>query len=297
MDFDSPRGLPPPEYGEVHMAQTEIQQPDLHPRSRYAGRLVAPRAYMVDAPPRVFLADPGRFQLYAGWFSPWSHRSTLVVALAGLTDVVRVRYVESDGGLRRLRRAYEESDAKFTGPVTVPTLWDGETRQVVSNDHSTLDIDLATELREWSTTGLELYPPDLRDEIDELDRWLGPAVNQGVYRAIGVGGEAGRARVVLQDAFGRLDHRLANSRYLLGDRLTLADVRLWVTLVRYDVPAGGVQRIGGQLSQYRYLWAYAQHLYEQNAFQRTTDPSTFRAGRGLLDGRVPAVRLVSSQPL
>jgi glutathionyl-hydroquinone reductase len=230
---------------------------------------------MVDAPPRLFVADPGRFQLYAGWSSPWSHRSTLVVALAGLTDVVRVSYVDAPVVCTRLRRAYEASDVDFSGPLPVPTLWDAETRKVVSNDHSILDIDLATELRDWSTTGLELYPQDLRDEIDELDRRLGPAVNQGVYRAIGVGGEAGRARVVLHDAFGWLDQRLANSRYLLGDRLTLADVRLWVTLVRYDVPAGGVRRIGAQLSQYRYLWAYAQNLYEQTAFQRTTEPATF----------------------
>jgi glutathionyl-hydroquinone reductase len=257
------------------MTQTEIHQPDLHPRLRYSGRLVAPRSYMVDAPPRYFMADPGRFQLYAGWFSPWSHRSTLVVALAGLTDVVRVSYIDTADGLRRLRKAYEASDADFVGPVSVPTLWDGETRRVVSNDHGTLDVDLATELRDWSTTGLELYPPDLRDEIDELDRWLGPAVNQGVYRAIGAGGDAGRARVVLQEAFGRLDRRLGNSRYLLGDRLTLADVRLWVTLVRYDVPAGGIRRIGEHLSQYRSLWTYAQHLYEQDAFQRTTDPTRF----------------------
>ena len=253
------------------MTQTEILQPDLRPGPRYSGRLVAPRSYVIDSPPRFFVADPGRFQLFANWSSPWSQRSTLVVALAGLTDVVRVSYADTEGAIRRVRRAYEASDPDFAGPISVPTLWDGETGRVVSNDYRTVDVDLATELRDWSTTGLELYPPDLRDEIDDLDRWLGPAVNQGVYRAIGVGGAAARARVVLHDAFGRLDARLANSRYLLGQRLTLADVRLWVTLVRYDVPPGGVRRIGGHLSQYRFLWAYAQHLYEQGAFQRTTD--------------------------
>jgi len=260
------------------MTQSHVHPPDHYPGSRYSGRLVAPRSFMVDAPPRLFVADPGRFQLFAGWFSPWSQRSTLVVALTGLTDVVRVSYIEEPGGLRRVRRAYEASDSTFTGPVSVPMLWDGETRQVVSNDPATLDVDLATELRDWSTTGLELYPPDLRDEIDELDRWLGPAVNQGVYRAIGASGQSVQARSRLQDAFGRLDRRLANSRYLLGNRLTLADVRLWVTLVRYALPVGGTRRIGAQLSQYGALWAYAQNLYEHEAFQRTSDPSSYSRG-------------------
>lgn len=257
------------------MTQTSLDHPDLYSRSRYSGRLVAPRSYQVDSPPGLFMADPGRFRLFAGWSSPWSHRSTLVIALAGLTDVVRVSYVDSPANqgtaaLARLRRAYEADDPDFTGSVPVPTLWDDETRRVVSNDHSTLDVDLATELREWSTTGIELYPPDLRGEIDELDRWLGPAVNQGVYQATSIGGYSARSRILLDDAFLTLDRRLANSRYLLGDRLTLADLRLWVTLVRYDPPGSGIRRIGSGLAHYRNLWAYAQSLLDQEAFQRTT---------------------------
>lgn len=238
------------------MTQTDFHQPALLLRSRYSGRLLAPRSYQVDSPPELFVADPGRFRLFADWASPWSQRSTLVIALAGLADVVPVSYVDSltDAG----------------DPISVPMLWDEDTRQVVSNDPATLDVDLATELREWSTTGIELYPLELRDEIDELDRWLGPAVNQGAYRAIGAGGESARARIILDDAWGRLDRRLGRSRYLLGDRLTLADLRLWVTLVRYDAPAGGVRRIGAGLAHFRSLWAYAQDLYEQDAFQRTT---------------------------
>jgi glutathionyl-hydroquinone reductase len=262
------------------MTQTELQPSDVHSPARYTGRLVEPRSYMVDVPPRYFMADPGRFQLFAGWASPWSHRSTLVVALSGLTDVVRVHYADTADGRKRLRHAYAAADPDFRGIGPVPTLWDGETGHVVSNDHTTIEADLATELRDWSTTGVELYPPELREEIDELDRWLGPAVNLGVHRAVGAGGDAARARVVLHDAFGRLDRRLAGARYLLGDRLTLADVRLWVTLVRYQVPAGGRRRISGQLSQYSALWAYAQALYEQPAFARTTNPAALAVGVG-----------------
>lgn len=261
------------------MTQTAFD-PNLSFQDRYSGRLIAPRAYQTDAPPGLFVADPGRFRLFAGWFSPWSHRSTLVVALAGLTDVVRVSYIDSPadrgaGVLARLRRAYEPDDRDTSGPVIVPTLWDEETRRVVSNDHATLDIDLATELRDWSTTGIELYPADLRDEIDELDRWFGPAVNQGVYRAIGSSTESACARTALDNALMKANRRLATSRYLLGDRLTLADVRLWVTLVRYDPPDDGHRRISSALTPYPHLWAYAQSLYDQEAFQITTAPSTF----------------------
>jgi glutathionyl-hydroquinone reductase len=221
------------------------------------------------------MADPGRFEFYASWSSPWSQRGTLTIALAGLTDVVRVFYVDTDYGRKRLRKAYQRSDPYTAAAIALPTLWDADTGYVVSNDHSTIDIDLATELRDWSTTGLELYPPDLREEIDELDGWIGPAVNHGVFRAIGTGGDAGRARVILHDALGRLDRRLGGSRYLTGDRLTLADIRLWVTLVRLAPPSDPRRRIGGQLSQYHSLWAYAQNLYERDAFQRTTDPTRF----------------------
>jgi putative glutathione S-transferase len=277
------------------MTQTKIQHTDTRSSTRYTGRLVAPRPCMVDSPPRFFMADPGRFQLYADWSSPWSQRGTLTIALAGLTDVVRVLYVDTDYGRKRLHKAYRASDPHSAAAIALPTLWDGETGLVVSNDHSTIDIDLATELRDWSTTGLELYPIDLREEIDELDHWIGPAVNQGVFRAIGPGGDAGRARVILHDALGRLDRHLAGSRYLLGDRLTLADVRLWVTLVRLAPPSDARNRIGDQLSQYRFLWAYAQDLYEQEAFQRTTDPSRFSSAISAVGSALPVAAPVPAR--
>ena len=269
------------------MTQTKSQHTETLAPTRHSGRLVAPRSYMVDSPPRFFMADPGRFQLYASWSSPWSQRSTLTIALAGLTDVVRVFYVETDYGRKRLRKAYQASDPYSAAVIALPTLWDAETGYVVSNDYSTIDVDLATELRDWSTTGLELYPVDLREEIDELDRWIGPAVNHGVFRAIGAGDDAGRARVILRDALGRLDRRLSGSRYLTGDRLTLADVRLWVTLVRLAPPSDPRVRIGEQLSQYRSLWSYAQSLYERDAFQRTTDPTMFAGASSSAGSSLP----------
>jgi len=266
-----------------------LTQLTARPRSSFSGRLVAPRSYQIDSPPDVFVADSGRFHLYAGWFSPWAHRSTLVLALAGLEDIVSVSYIDASyihpkararprghdpaNGFAQLRDAYEASDPDFDGPISVPTLWDTETQRVVTNNRTTLEIDLATELREWSSTGVELYPQDLRDEIDELDRWLGPTVNEGIYRTVGKVDETRAAREELQDTFARLERRLANSRYLLGDRLTLADIRLWVTLVRYQTNTIADGRIGQRLPEYGCLWAYTQNLYQRDAFRATTDPA------------------------
>jgi putative glutathione S-transferase len=168
------------------------------------------------------------------------------------------------------------TDPEFAGAVTVPTLWDRETQRVVTNDYPALEIDLATEFREFSRTGVELYPPHLRDEIDALDEWLGRAVDQGPSQFTGADDEAGRAaRTQLNQTFGMLDRRLATSRYLLGDRLTLSDVRLWVRLVRLGVNDLSPHRISAGLSRFGCLWAYAQGLYELEAFRATTRPSTF----------------------
>jgi putative glutathione S-transferase len=245
------------------------------PRYHFSGRLVAPRAFMADSPPEVFVAEPGRFHLYAEWSSPLSHRSTLVVALTGLQDVVSISQVDPvslkeldpQGDRPALREAYEITDPDFAGAVTVPTIWDRDTARVVTNHHPSIEIDLATEFREWSGTGLELYPPHLRDEIDALDGWLGPVVDHGPSRANGDGGPAGRAaRNQVNEAFAALDRQLSRSRYLLGDRLTLADVRLWVTLVRYGTRGEPGPRVAPELSRFSCLWAYAQGLYEQEAF-------------------------------
>jgi putative glutathione S-transferase len=268
---------------------------DPRPLYRFTGRVVAPGAGVADTPSR-FVAEPGRFHLYSGWFCPWAQRSTLVVALAGLADAVSVSYVdgrrdargwgfrESNGpdpvnGFTLLRQAYDATEPGFDGHVSVPTLWDRKTHQVASNDYGTLDADLASQFQQWSGTGVELYPADLRTEIDELERWLLPALNQGVHRAAGEGPEAETARATVLRAFATLEKTFAESRYLLGERLTLADVRLFVTLARYDSQANAGGRVGPHLPELPHLWAYARDLYQQDAFRATTRFETFGAGR------------------
>ena len=251
-----------------------------------------------------FAAEPLRYHVYGGWFCPWSQRVAITRALAGLDDVVGMSFVDGvrDGrgwafreqhgpdpvnGFVLLREAYEATEAGFDGHVSVPALWDRETSRLVSNDCAGIGLDLATRFAHSATPLVSTYPEPLRDRIEELDRWLGPAVNLGV----GAATRPGPARDALLDAFQRLDGRLADSRFLLGDDLTEADVRLWVTLVRYDVGANAGRTINPGLHVYPHLWAYARELYRIPAFRDTTDFASFtRPGAQRPDWDAPATR-------
>jgi glutathionyl-hydroquinone reductase len=266
-------------YGEYRINQIPG---DERPLYRFTGRVTADGS-------SGFRAEPGRYHIYAGWFCPWAQRTTIERALHGLEEVVSVSYVddardargwgfrESHGpdpvnGFTLLRDAYEATEPGFDGHVSVPTLWDRVTGRIVSNDFTLIGIDLATAFAQWSN-GTQTYPPQDRADIDELDRWLGPAVNRGVYPAAA----DSAARTALLDAFATLDERLATRRYLLGDAVTEADVRLWVTLARYDAGANAQRTINAGLPEFPNLWAYARDLYQQPAFHATTDFTTFTA--------------------
>ena len=124
---------------------------------------------------------------------------------------------------------------------------------------------------------IDTYPADLADDIEQLDAWIGPNVNKGVNAAGGDGPAAAEARTVLLDTFRELDERLSTSRFLLGDRLTEADIRLFVTLVRYDQTVNADRTINRGLGEYPNLWAYARDLYSIPAFRDTTDFTSFSA--------------------
>lgn len=256
---------------------------DERPVYRFDGRITADGS-------SGFRAEPGRYHLYSGWFCPWAQRVTIVRELAGLQDVVSVSYVDGQrdargwafrrrhgvdpvNGFTLLRDAYDATEPGFDGHISVPTLWDRETGTVVSNRFEHIGIDLATQFGAFATPVIETYPADLAGEIEALDRWIGPAVNWGVYAA----GTDDAARERLLAALADLDERLAASRFLLGGRLTEADVRLWVTLVRYDLTANAGGRIGPALSTHRNLWGWARDLYSLPAFRDTTDFSAFGA--------------------
>jgi putative glutathione S-transferase len=209
--------------------------------------------------------------------------------LAGLHDVVTMSYVDNDrdgrgwafrerygpdpvNGFTLLREAYEATEEGYAGHIGLPTLWDRFGSRVVSNDQLSIGTDLATRFRHLAYEAVETYPPHLRDRIDQLDRRLHPAVSLGVTAAAR---GSGSARSALLEAFEQIDAHLSRADYLIGGVLTEADVRLWVTLVRYDVGPNANRTINPGLHVYPHLWRYARSLYRIPAFRDTTDFAAF----------------------
>ncbi|WP_329110293.1 glutathione S-transferase C-terminal domain-containing protein [Micromonospora sp. NBC_01699] len=279
---------------DTHGEYRIVRRPDdPRPVYRFSGRID-------EHSPAGFTPRAGRYHIYAGWFCPWAHRVTITRALAGLDDVVSVSYVDNvrDGrgwafrerygpdpvnGFTLLREAYEATEENFDGHISVPALWDRVTAGVVSNTFKTIGIDLATQFRQLATPLVDTYPERHREEIEELDEWLNPTVNWGVGTAARTDEDGVRARTALLDALATLDERLATRRYLVGSTVTEADVRLWVTLVRYDVQSNAHRAINPGLHEFPHLWAYARDLYTLPAFRDTTDFSSFAAP----DARIP----------
>ncbi|GAA2580289.1 hypothetical protein GCM10010435_67010 [Winogradskya consettensis] len=249
-------------------------------------------------------AEAGRYHLYGGWFCPWSHRVAIVRTLAGLDDIVTMSFVGNErdargwafreqygpdpvNGFTLLRQAYEATTPGFDGHVSVPALWDRTTGKILTNDSHAMGIDLATQFHHLAKPLIATYPAELADEIEELDRRLGPAVTYGAGKAT----TPGPARDTLLATFQQLDDRLAQQRYLLGDQVTEADIRLWVRLVRYDAGPNAHRTINPGLAAYPNLWAYARDLYAIPAFRDTTDFTTFTApGAQVPDWSEPAAR-------
>ncbi|MFF3865309.1 glutathione S-transferase family protein [Micromonospora sp. NPDC001898] len=268
-----------------------VRQPN-----RFTGR-VAPDS---DSPPGGGPDAHGRWPLEAGRYRlvwcracPWAHRARIVLGLLGLDDAISLatvdpirdergwRFTLDPGGrdpalgISYLAEAYLATDPGYTGRVTVPALIDTLTGRVVSNDYPQLTLDLSTQWRSLHRPGApDLYPVGLRDELDALMAEIHRDVNNGVYRC----GFA-TSQVAYDEAFtalfGRLDalsERLAGRRYLMGDAITEADVRLFTTLVRFDAAYHGHFKCNRhKLTELPVLWAYARDLFQTPGFGDTVD--------------------------
>jgi putative glutathione S-transferase len=239
-----------------------------------------------------YRAQPGRYHLYVSFACPWAHRAVIVRSLLGLEDVVSLSVVDPvrDGrgwafregpghgpdelnGFTLLREAYEATETGYDGHVSVPVLWDRESGRIVSNNFPDITIDLGTQFAEWADPDVDLYPAVLRADIDALNEQIYATVNNGVYRCgFATSQEAYDSAVsALFATLDELERRLAGRRYLFGDRITEADVRLWVTLARFDsVYVTHFKANLRRLVDYPNLWRYARDLYQIPAFGGTT---------------------------
>ena len=199
-------------------------------------------------------AVAGRYHLYISWACPWAHRTAIVRKLLGLQEAISLSAVDPvrDGrgwafregpghsldpvnGFSLMREAYEATEPGYDGHISVPVLWDRETGRIVSNNFPDITIDLDTQFGAFSN-GTDLYPQALRPEIDAINAVVYETVNNGVYRS-GMATSQEAYHNAVSKVFATLDdleQRLAGRRYLLGDAITEADVRLWVTLARFE---------------------------------------------------------------
>ncbi|MBP1736233.1 MAG: cysteine synthase [Oscillospiraceae bacterium] len=248
-------------------------------------------------------AEAGRYRLFWAKGCHWSNRASIVRELLGLEDSVGINLVGHEGGegaqygwafvhdeghrdpvlgVRYLSELYYNADPAYTGRCTVPALVDVTTKQVVNNDYHRLTNYLETAFRPFHKKGApDLYPEPLRQQIDALNDWLFPHVNNATYRMM-FAQSIGAYEEAFEDFYQSLDvleARLQDSRFLFGDYVTDSDIRLFVTLARFDTHYyRNLGPIKKRIADYQNLWGYARDLYEIPAFRHNTYLRDIAAG-------------------
>lgn len=248
---------------------------------------------------RGFEAEPGRYHLYVSYACPWASRALILRKLKKLEDVISLSVVHhfmgsqgwtferEDGatgdtlyGLDFLHQIYTRADPAYSGRVTVPVLWDRREETIVSNESSEIIRMLNSAFDEWGDASVDFYPRELRDEIDAINELVYPAVNNGVYRAgFATSQEAyEEAFAELFAALDRLEQRLSRRRYLVGDRLTEADWRLFTTLIRFDAVYYSHFKCNlRRVSDYPSLSNYLRDLYQVPGVSETVNMRHIKA--------------------
>ncbi|WP_086838460.1 glutathione S-transferase family protein [Amycolatopsis kentuckyensis] len=237
--------------------------------------------------------EPGRYRLVVARACPWANRAVIVRRLLGLEPVLSMGLagpvhderswsfdLDPDGrdpvlGIERLQEAFFKRDPDYPRGITVPAFVDIPSGQVVTNDFAQMTLDLSTEWTAHHRSGApELYPEKLRDEIDDVAQKVFTDVNNAVYQC-GFARSQEAYEHSYRKLFARLDwlsERLANQRYLVGDTITEADIRLFTTLVRFDAVYHGHFKCNRQkLTELPVLWAYTRDLFQTPGFGDTID--------------------------
>ncbi len=246
-----------------------------------------------------FKAEPGRYHLFLAPTCPWAHRTQIFRRLKGLEDVVSVsladlprkrdwsysqgigRDLEPIDGVFELHQAYVSAAPDYTGRVTVPTLWDKKEWTIVNNESSQIIRMLNSAFDAWGDASIDLYPAPLRAEIDKINERIYATVNNGVYRC----GFA-KSQQAYDEAFMQLfatlddlDVLLGDRRYLCGERITEADWRLFVTLLRFDAAYYTNFKCNRQhIYEYHNLSNYLRELYQWPGIAEIADIEGIKRG-------------------
>jgi glutathionyl-hydroquinone reductase len=260
----------------------------LAPRNR-DGEYLRPESQFRDriGPESTYTAAAERYHLYVGMSCPWAHRTLVVRALKGLEAAISVSVVipsaETGGwifeaeelGCRTLGQLYQVARRGYQGRCTVPVLWDKQTQAIVNNESSEIIVLLNAEFNEFARyPDLDLYPAGLREEIDRWNDRIYHAVNNGVYRCGFAQTQAAYDRAV-DELFAMLDcidAALAGCDYLCGSDITLADVRLFTTLFRFDIAYYGLFKCNRRrIQDYPNLGRYLRDVYRLPGVAETCD--------------------------
>jgi len=234
----------------------------------------------------AYKAEVGRYHVYVAWNCPWAHRVLIFLALKKLQHAISVAYAipglreqgwtfernpafpdctpDEVNGFRYLHQAYSAANPRYSGKVTVPTLWDKRTRRIVNNESSEIIRMLNSEFKGIAGDDTDYYPPQLRGEIDRINDFVYAKVNNGVYRCGFARSQAAyeQAYDALFETLDKLEDHLGKHRYLVGHQLTEADWRLFPTLVRFDVAYNSIFKCNrSRIADMPNLLNYMRELY------------------------------------
>jgi glutathionyl-hydroquinone reductase len=232
-----------------------------------------------------FKAESGRYHLYVSYACPWAHRTLIFRQLKDLADHISVDVVhpemlakgwtlskdypgatgDSLFGKQNLHEIYTQSDPEVSGRVTVPVLWDKKTDGIVSNESSEIIRMFNSAFDHLTENNADFWPEPLRDEIEILNARIYSGFNNGVYKAGFATSQSAydKAVAVVFDTLDWLETRIKSNRYLMGNRITEADWRLFTTLIRFDPVYHTHFKCNRKwLREYPNLWAYTRELYQ-----------------------------------
>lgn len=238
-------------------------------------------------------AAENRFHLYVSLACPWAHRALIMRHLKGLDDLIGTSnvsplmldqgwsYHEDEGssgdpinGVRYHRELYTLTDPHYTGRVTVPALWDKRGETIVSNESADLLRMFNDAFDDITGNRLDFYPADLRETIDAVNADVYDNINNGVYKSGFATDQAVYEKHVtaLFDALDRMEARLNEQRYLAGEWLTEADIRLFTTLIRFDAVYHGHFKCNiRRIEDYPNLSNYVRELYQWPGIKETVN--------------------------
>ena len=238
-----------------------------------------------------FPAVSNRYHLYVSYACPWAHRALIMLQLKGLTEAISISVVDplmaEDGWefsdfpgtipdtvnhARYLREVYAIADAKYTGRVTVPILWDKQTASIVNNESREIIRMFDTQFGDIAQNEIDLYPNELQEKIDRAIDDIYDPINNGVYKA-GFAKSQEAYEEAVKKLFVALDYWeeiLAQQDYLCGDSLTEADICLFTTLFRFDAVYYVHFKCNlRHIWDYPNLWNYVKKIYQQPQIKAT----------------------------